>query len=75
MTRLMVPVSKKNYKFVLYNHLFSRQGAFSIEDIQRELQAQYGLHITKEDIRYEVQEYLDCGLVMHSFNKYISCMQ
>ena len=75
MTKVLVPISKKNFKFVLYNHLFSRQGAFSIEDIQQELQAQYGLYISKEDIRYEIQKYLDCGLVMHSFNKYISCMQ
>lgn len=75
MTKLMVKVSDKNKKFVLYNHLFTKTEPFSLDELQQELLDEYGLKVDKSFLKYEIEEYLDCGLVMHKFNKYISTMR
>ena len=75
MTKLMVKVSDKNKKFVLYNHLFTKTEPFSLDELQQELLDEYGLKVDKSFLKYEIEEYLDCGLVMHNFNKYISTMR
>lgn len=75
MTKLMVPVNEKNKGFILYNHLFSKTDAFTLEELQAELKDMYGLEMDMSDLRYKIREYLDSGLVVHSFNKYISYMR
>ena len=75
MTKLLIEVSDKNKDFILYNHLFVKKEPFSIEELQQELKNQYGLEVTDSWLRYEIAEYLDSGLVMHRFSKYISTMQ
>lgn len=74
MTKLFIEVSDKNKGFILYNHLFVKKEPFSIEELQQELKNQYGLEVTDSWLRYEIEEYLDSGLVMHKLNKYISTM-
>ena len=75
MTKLFIEVSDKNKDFILYNHLFVKKEPFSIEELQQELKDMYGLEVTDSWLRYEIEEYLDSGLVMHKFDKYISTMQ
>ena len=74
MTRLLVKVSEKNKSFVIYNHLFVKTDSFTIEELQKELAKQYGLRLDKQTIQYEINEYLDSGLVMHDLHGYVSCM-
>ena len=75
MTKLMVPVNENNKGFILYNHLFSKTDEFTLEELQAELKDMYGLEIDMSDLRYKIREYLDSGLVVHSFNKYVSYMR
>ena len=75
MTKLMVPVNEKNKDFILYNHLFSKTDEFTLEELQAELKDMYGLEMDMSDLRYKIREYLDSGLVVHSFNKYVSYMR
>ena len=75
MTKLFIEVSDKNKGFILYNHLFVKKEPFSIKELQQELKNQYGLEVTNSWLRFEIEEYLDSGLVMHEFDKYISTMQ
>ena len=75
MTKLFIEVSDRNKDFILYNHLFVKKEPFSIEELKQELKNQYGLEVTDSWLRYEIKEYLDSGLVMHEFDKYISKMQ
>ena len=71
MTALMVRVSDKNKEFVLYNHLFSKKTPFTIAEIQQELKDNYGLDVTETFLKYKFRDYLDCGLLVHEFDKYI----
>lgn len=75
MTKLFIEVSDKNKDFILYNHLFVKKKPFSIEELKQELKNQYGLEVTDSWLRHEIEEYLDSGLVVHKFDKYISIMQ
>ena len=75
MTKLFIEVSDKNKDFILYNHLFVKKDPFSIEELQQELKDMYGLEVTEAYLRYEIEEYLDSGLVMHELTKYRSCMK
>ena len=71
MTKLLVKVSDKNKSFVLYNHLFARENKiFTIDEIHQELIDLYSLDVDMSWLRYEIEDYLNCGLVMHHFNKY-----
>lgn len=71
MTALMVRVSDKNKEFVLYNHLFSKKTPFTIAEIRQELKDNYGLDVTETFLKYKFRDYLDCGLLVHEFDKYI----
>lgn len=75
MCMLEVKVSKKNAKFIIYNHLYSKgKQSFSIEELRDELKTLYGLEMNSSDLRYELDDYLDSGLVIHNLNKYECCM-
>ena len=75
MCKLKVRVSKRNAKFVIYNHLYSRESrSFSLEELIEELQDYYGLDMDANTLQYEINDYLESGLVIHSFDKYKCCM-
>lgn len=75
MCKLKVRVSNKNAGFVIYNHLYSRGShSFSIEELVAELQSLYGLDMDADALQYEINDYLESGLVIHSFDKYKCCM-
>lgn len=75
MTRLFIEVSDKNKDFILYNHLFVKKEPFSIKELQQELKDMYGLEVTETYLIRQIEEYLDKGLVMNRFSKYVSTMQ
>lgn len=46
MCKMNVVVNAENAEFVLFNHLYSREGgSFSIRELRNELRALYGLEI------------------------------
>lgn len=75
MAKLRIKVSKDTAPFIIYNHLFVKEKRFTIDELQAELLEQYGLHVDKNFIELEIEEYLNSGLVMHSLGKYKSCMK
>ena len=75
MCKINVVVNAENADFVLFNHLYSREGgSFSIRELRNELRALYGLEIDNATLQNEIDDYLDSGLVEHSFDKYRRCM-
>lgn len=73
---LSVPVTQKNKGFILYNHLFAKgEEPFTIKGLKKELYNMYGLEVEESWLRYEIEEYLNCGLVMHHFSEYIATMK
>lgn len=75
MTKLRIKVSKDTAPFIIYNHLFVKEERFTIDELQVELLEQYGLDIDKKFIKSEIEEYIRSGLLMHSLDKYKSCMK
>jgi len=76
MCQLEVKVSKKNAKFVIYNHLYSRgKKSFSIDELRSEISDLYGLEIDRSMLKNELENYLDSGLVIHDLNKFECCMK
>lgn len=75
MSRLRIKVSKDTAPFIIYNHLFVKEERFTIDELQAELLEQYGLDVDKNFIKSEIEEYLNRGLVVHSLDKYKSCMK
>ena len=75
MTKVRVKVSEDNKSFVIYNHLFNKEDSFSIEELKEELLFYYGLDLDYNTIKYEIEEYINSGLVMHHLTKYKSCMR
>lgn len=75
MPKLRIKVSKDNAPFIIYNHLFVKEERFTIDELQAELLEQYGLDVDKNFIRSEIEDYLNSGLVVHSLDKYKSCMK
>ncbi len=76
MCQLVVKVSKKNARFVIYNHLYSRRNSsFSLDELRNELKSLYGLDIDSISLKYEIKDYLDSGLVIYDFDKYECCME
>jgi len=65
-----VKVSEDNISFVIYNHLFSRDDSFTIEELKEELLFYYGLDLDYNTIKHEIEELLNSGLV-----KYKSCIR
>jgi hypothetical protein len=76
MCQIEVKVSKKNAKFVLYNHLFSKgKQSFSLDELQSELETLYGLEMETSELKNEIDDYLNSGLVIHDLNRYECCME
>ena len=75
MNKLRVKVSNENAPFIIYNHLFIKEERFTIDELQVELLEQYGLNVDKNFIKSEIEEYIKSGLVVHSLDKYKSCMR
>jgi hypothetical protein len=76
MCQIEVKVSKKNAKFVLYNHLFSKgKQSFSLDELQSELETLYGLEMETSELQNEIDDYLNSGLVIHDLNRYECCME
>lgn len=75
MTKLRIKVSKDTAPFIIYNHLFVKEERFTINELQTELLEQYGLDVDKNFIKSEIEEYIKSGLVVHSLDKYKSCMK
>ena len=71
MTQLMVPVSKKNMGFIIYNHLFSKSEPFTLEQLGDELTENYKLFVSPQELEAIIKEYIDTGFVMHYFDRYI----
>ena len=75
MNKLRVKVSNENTPLIIYNHLFVKEERFTIDELQAELLEQYGLDVDKNFIKSEIEEYIKSGLVVHSLDKYKSCMK
>lgn len=71
MTQLMVPVTKKNRGFIIYNHLYSREGTFTLRKLKAEILNLYGLEIKLAELKYIIKDYIESGFVMYHFNEYI----
>lgn len=73
MCEVIIKNSTKDEKFIIYNHIFSKERyTFTIFQLLQELR-QYNLTLSETDIEDEINNFVRAGLVYQYYNCYAVC--
>ena len=71
MCKVIVKEPEKNIQFIIYNHLYSRNGtSFTVDELKKELNQQYHLEIEEPVLNIEIGDMIRNGIVTRGVNCY-----